>query len=406
MKNIQFTRQKKQPHFSKKTLWSLGAVAMVLCLVAALALPILKRGNQAGSEYQIAEVIKGAITETVDSYGVLEAEPSIVLTWPTAGVVEEFDLKIGDKVFKDDVLMELEIASQSTEVLNAYTSLLEAEMELELLTNADVKFQEVLGDLVYQEKMLINKRADKLAWNYGRSPEARLDAVRANYYAARVEVWDLEEAYNQTKSLEKDDPQRVAAYEALQAGILKRDSLLRALNQILGIPFDIPVETDFIEYDQQVATVAEARVAYNRYVDQSEEIRATQAAVQVLQNKIDEARIIAPFDGTVTAINVVDGDVVSSGEDALRIDNLENLLVQVNVTQAEVNKVQIGQSATLTFDALTRQEYSGFVHSISHSGSEDANGVVQFSVEIRLEDADEDVKTRLHGGGQHCGEPG
>jgi HlyD family secretion protein len=375
----------------KKMFWIIGVILLVLVLAVTVILPLFNR-DQSVIELQTGTVTRGSITETVDTYGVLEAQPSVTLSWESDGVVGDFNLTVGDTVQKGDVLMELDPSSQSTEILDAYTDILDAKAELELLTNSDAEYQDALNNVVYEEKMLINKHADKLAWNYGQSSEERVDAVWDNYYAARSEVWVLEDAYDEVKSLDKDDPARVEAYDALQAGILKRDSLLRALNQILGIPFDIAVETDFIEYDQQVAAVAEARVAYNRYVDQSDEISAAQAAVQILQNKIDEAKIIAPFDGTVTAIDAVTGDVVSSGTEAVRIDYLGNLLTEVTIPQADINKIKVGQTASLSFDAITLKEYTGFVQSISEAGTADTNGVVQFTVVIKLEDADEDVK--------------
>jgi HlyD family secretion protein len=389
-------KEMKLPGFfatHKKKVLITGALLFVLVAAVVLAVPIFLGGNSNSlPQMELGTVTLGSITETIDSYGRLEAQPSTTLIWNSDGVVGEFDLKVGDKVEKGDVLIELEPSSQSASILNAYSDLLEAQNDLDLLIAADSEYQSILSDLVYQEKMLINKKADKLAWNYGQSSMERVDAVRDNYYAARAAVWDLEEAYDAVKNLEENDPVRVEAYEALQAGILKRDSLLRALNQILGIPFDIPVETDFIEYDQQAATVAEAQVAYQRYVDSNKEISAAQAKVQSLQNQVNKAKIIAPFDGTVTSISAVAGDVVSSGDQAIRIDNLDNQIITVQVSQEDVNKIEIGQDAEITFDAIPKKQYSGFVQSISSSGEANSYGIVYFSVVIKVEDADENVK--------------
>ena len=375
----------------KKTVLIAGALLLVMAAAAVLVMPMFLGGG-ALPQIELGTVTLGSITETIDSYGTLEAQPSTTLIWNSDGVVGEFDLKVGDKVEKGDVLIELEASSQSASILNAYSDLLEAQNDLDLLIAADSEYQSVLSDLVYQEKMLINKKADKLAWNYGQSSMERVDAVRDNYYAARAAVWDLEEAYDAVKNLEENDPARIEAYEALQAGILKRDSLKRALNQILGIPFDIAVETDFIEYDQQVSTVSEAEVAYKRYVDANQEISAAQSKVQSLQNQVDKAKIIAPFDGTVTSISAVAGDVVDTGDEAIRIDNLDNLIVTVQVSQEDVNKIEVGQDVAITFDPISNKEYSGFVQSISSSGEANSYGIVYFSVVIKVEDADENVK--------------
>ena len=375
----------------KKLFWTIGIGLLVLALIIVVLPPIIF-GSGEQIDLQFGTITAGSITETVDSYGTLEAQPSQSLVWNSDGVVGEFTVSVGDEVQKGDVLMELEPSSQDTGILNAYTEILDAQYTLDLLESTDTDYQDALNTLIYEEKMLINKHADKLAWNYGQSSEERVDAVWKNYYAARSEVWELQAAYDAVKSLDEDDPERVEAYEYLQNGILKRDSYLRALNQILGIPFDIAVETDFIEYDQQVAAVAEARVAYNRYVDNSNEISAAQAAVQVLENQINKAKIIAPFDGTVTAINTVAGELVKSQTVALRLDNMENLIVRVNVSQDDVNKIQVGQEVVITFDAIAKKKYTGFVQTISSSGETNTDGVVQYAVDVKLEDADEDVK--------------
>ena len=375
----------------KKAFWIGGAVILLGVIAITVVLPRLRSGS-AGFEMETTTITTGSIVETVDTFGVLEAQPSVTLQWKSDGTVADYDYEIGDTVEEGDIIMDLEASSQDPDILNAYTDLLEAQYELDLITIADSDYQEKLEDLVYQEQMLINKHADKLAWNYGESSEDRLDAVRANYMAARAEVWTLEAAYEELSDLDKNDPIKVEALEDLEDGKVKRDSLLRALNQILGIEFDIAIETDFNEYDQQAATVAEARVAYNNYVDQSDEISAAQAEVQSLQNQVNQAKIIAPSPGTITAIYAVPGEHVEQSEVAVQVDNLDNLIVEVSINQEDINKVEVGQTVILTFDAIAKKEYTGFVLSVDEDGTENTNGVVEYYAEIKMEDADEDVK--------------
>ena len=64
------------------------------------------------------------------------------------------------------------------------------------------------------------------------------------------------------------------------------------------------------------------------------------------------AHIIAPFDGTVTQAEPAVGDQVSTGTVAFRVDDLSHLLVDVQVSEVDINTVAIGQDATLTFDAV------------------------------------------------------
>jgi HlyD family secretion protein len=113
-----------------------------------------------------------------------------------------------------------------------------------------------------------------------------------------------------------DDPDRENANTTLQDAILVRDKALRNLNYLLGHSYDHSVETDYIEYDMAAATLEEARITYQRYLDNSDEVAAAQAKVQALENTVNSASIIAPFDGVITDISANAGESVTSGETA------------------------------------------------------------------------------------------
>jgi HlyD family secretion protein len=373
----------------KKIIWIIASI-LLLTFAGVLGLMVVFSGTQRDAT-QPAEVIRGSIEEAVESMGAITTEPSAVLAWEMDGIAADYDLKVGDIVQKGDVLMELEANSQSAQVLQAQSALLEAQTELDKLMVSDAQFQEILKDLVYQEVILIHEYNSRDGWNYGGSTDERIEEALADYEAAEMNVWKLEDACDDVKSLEEDDPQRTAVYEALQDAVRERDILLRALSQILGHPYDLDVETDFIAYKQQEAVVAKTRVAYERYLDDTEEIKAAQAEVQALQNTVDKARIIAPFSGTVTEIFVNPGEGVSKGGSAVQIDNLDNLVVELSIPQTEINSLQIGQEARITFDAIRGREYKGVVQEIAAVGK-DVDGRTVFNVTVRLLDSDANVK--------------
>jgi len=375
----------------RKTILWMGALLAAAAIVGFSVRSLLIQEEAAAqTSVQVAAVTRGSIMETVEAVGVLESQPSAVLTWESGGIVDEISVQVGDEVAKGNVLLELMDDSKSPEILQAENSLLEAQMELGNLLATDSDLQAILKEIAYQELMLIHKYNARNAWNYGGSSDARIDAALADYRTAERNVWELEDAYQAVKILEKDDPQRTVAYEALQAGIRNRDILLRALNQILGHSFDHDVETSFIVYDQQVALVAMIRASYDRALDESEEIAAARAVVQSLQNTVNQGSIIAPFDGTVTEIFNFAGEGVTAGTQAVHLDNLYQLVVEIDIPQLDINKVHAGQSARITFSALPGKEYEGFVQTVSEAGT-DASGQVTFRVVIRMEDADEKI---------------
>lgn len=372
----------------KKWVWIGGGVFIVLIAAAAFLLP----GNGAEGEDQViyVEVVTGDISETIDVVGSLEAVPSITLAWESNGIISPFDLQIGDQVEKEQVLMALDDSSVSATILQAQSDLLTAQTTLENLLVSNTDLNTAAQELADLEYALIDYKADRDYWNYLGASWDVIEEARANYYAAEQVRWEKEAAYKSLSDLEADDPIRLAAYEEYKEAIAESDKYHHWLSSYLGVYYDHAVETDFIEYDNALGEVEQARNAYNRYMDQTDEIAAAEAQVQALQNTIDQARIVAPFAGTVTEINAVSGELVSNGDTAVRIDNLDYLMVDVYVSEIDINKVAAGQAAILTFDALPNREYNGVVESISSAGSDD-NGVVEFRVSVVVMDADRSV---------------
>jgi HlyD family secretion protein len=121
------------------------------------------------------------------------------------------------------------------------------------------------------------------------------------------------------------------------------------------------------------------------------EILATQARVDAAQATLNLARVIAPFAGIVTESYPLPGDQVSAGQTAFRLDDLSHLFVDVDVSEVDINNVNVGQPAILTFDAILGKEYHGQVVEVAQVGTAD-QGVVNFKVTVELTDADEQVK--------------
>lgn len=374
----------------KKLVW-IGSAVLVVVVLAGIILPAVMGKGKEVAKVSYGEVTRGALTETIDVVGTLEAVPASTLSWQSGGIISSFDVKVGDKVSKGDVLMTLTAESLESSILEAQSSLIDAQVELENLLNANTDLHEAAQTLADAEYELIQYKSDRDYYNVKGASDEAIDAAREAYNEARQLTWEKEAAYDALSDLEADDPEKMAAYEERKAAIQAENKALRNLNYILGAYFDYGVETNFIEYDAALAAVEEARVAYNRYLDQTDEIAAAQAAVQALENTINTGKIVAPFDGTITSIGAVEGSLVSSGDDALKISNLDNLMVEVSISEVDINKVKVGQRAVITFDAIANKQYSGYVESISSSGGADDNNVVQFSVWVKVEDVDEKV---------------
>jgi len=66
------------------------------------------------------------------------------------------------------------------------------------------------------------------------------------------------------------------------------------------------------------------------------------------------------------------------------------MLVDVDVSEVDINRVAIGQSAVMTFDAAPEKEYQGEVIEIAMAGNS-TQGAVNFRVTVVLEEPDGSV---------------
>ncbi|HEU5013002.1 MAG TPA: efflux RND transporter periplasmic adaptor subunit [Roseiflexaceae bacterium] len=93
-----------------------------------------------------------------------------------------------------------------------------------------------------------------------------------------------------------------------------------------------------------------------------------QAEAQVELAKINRERAVltAPFDGVIAAVNIDPGDPSSTGTAAaIRIVDVSKLRAEVQISDTDIAKVQLGQEAKVRVDALPNKEYSGKVSYIA-----------------------------------------
>src|SRR5438552_4041353 len=76
------------------------------------------------------------------------------------------------------------------------------------------------------------------------------------------------------------------------------------------------------------------------------------------------ASLVAPFAGTVAAVNITAGGVAGTGT-AVTLADLSALHVDVNVSETELPKLKLGQPASISFEALPDVVLNGVVESIA-----------------------------------------
>ncbi len=328
--------------FSRRTWIIIGAVALILLIIIIAS----TRGRNKVAVFQTAKLERGNLVATVGATGTVRARQSAVLNWQTTGVVEKVNVDVGSSVRRNEVLASLDKQSLSQNIILAEADLASAQTSLDDLLNSDTARAQAARNLDTAEE------AYKKAYNYRMQLNGRITLTEAYIdhgipkvryfkgYADKETISDADEKLALAKA-QFDDAQR--AYDRVKNGV------------------------------------------------DSAQVAAAEAHVAAAQATLNQARIISPFDGTVTQATTVIGDQVNMGETAFRVDDLSHLLVDLQVSEVDINSITIGQDATLTFDAILGKEYHGKVVEAGQAG-DTVQGVVNFAVTVELTGADELVK--------------
>ncbi len=142
------------------------------------------------------------------------------------------------------------------------------------------------------------------------------------------------------------------------------------------------------DWDKAIASfeVAQANKQSSYY-----NVQSAGATVKEARDNLGRTTIYAPADGTISMLNVELGERVlgtqqMTGTEILRVANLNNMEVEVDVNENDIVKINVGDSANVEVDAYLKKEFKGIVTSISNSASValSADQVTNFKVKVRI----------------------
>jgi HlyD family secretion protein len=378
----------------KRNLIIIIVIALVLAASVYGIVSARQREQANASDFQTYQISTGPLSAVVEETGVVEADQSAMLYWETAGVVDSVEAVLGEKVSADQILATLQEDSLPQSYYLSQQELINSTRALEdLYANA--------AEVAAQAQSAVANARDKLddaqyRWTINQ-PGRR--ASTEELKAAKARLVLTEEAL---KHKQKRFDNAKGRINRAQAQLLLTDAI-NAYQQAQWYLNWIQVGADDIEMAILDANVALAKAEldaaerqYEKVKDgpDPDDIKMAEARVAAAQAVVDSAYIKAPFDGVITAVDVLPGDLVAPNSLAFRIDHVANLLVDVSISEVDINLIDDGQPAVLSFDAILGKEYQGDVVKVSPVG-EQQQGLVTFEVTIELLDADEEVRPGL-----------
>ena len=138
------------------------------------------------------------------------------------------------------------------------------------------------------------------------------------------------------------------------------------------------------DYDDLLAPLNEAEKASAR-----SSLTSASVSLKKAQNELENATIISPIDGEVARLNYKTGDIIvdnSTSDPVAVIINNDTLFIEVDIEEADINKIKVKQKVYATFNALNELTLNGEVSFISLTSKTNNSGIVTYLVRIVIMD--------------------
>jgi HlyD family secretion protein len=126
---------------------------------------------------------------------------------------------------------------------------------------------------------------------------------------------------------------------------------------------------------------------------QVQQVQVAELAVKQARENLDDAKLVAPFDGTVAAIAISVGDLVTAATPAITLLTPDALEVELTLGETDLPMIKVGQKGVIIFDAILEKAYPLTVTSIGLAPTIQ-QGVVTYLATARLEGFDANAGVR------------
>ncbi|MEM9954052.1 MAG: efflux RND transporter periplasmic adaptor subunit [Chloroflexota bacterium] len=329
-----------------KRFMQIGIPILLIVAIVGVVFILQQEPVSAQSDANVITIEERDIDVIIDGTGIVSPERTLYLTFAVAETVAEVNVIAGDTVTEGDVLATLETASLQLQVDSAQAdvNLAQANLDSAMLSVANSDAQVVINC-------------------------ASLDAVTDSLDMATDAYDDYVDAGYDVDPNFTPDPNS-------QAGIALRDA-----------------QTN---YD---VTIAQCNTANNN-ASNSSGVDASQAQLdnaeirlEQAQDLLNDAQLIAPFDGLVTDVAIVEDQFVGTNTVAITLIDNSQLHVITRVDELDIANIEISQAVSVTLDALGEETIiTGEVTRISPQAINN-QGITNY--EVRVDLMSDDARIRL-----------
>jgi RND family efflux transporter MFP subunit len=407
---------------------ALGTILVIIIMAISLA-------NRSEEELIITTVESGTVRELVSVSGIAEAEQTAELAFPTTGIVQTVNVEIGDVIETGDTLMSLNTSALKADRQDALASILKAVADLDELIegptayarevsseNIDTKLEALQNTIETENQKVANTYRNLLSDGitaYSNDPDEEAVApIITGTYTCEEEGTYILEAYSSASNsgysvnvsgLEditysasnvqpstfgncglraqfdsnsrytrttwtidipnKQSPRYVLNRNAYTLALTERDSAISAAEQALDLA---NANSDY----QNAPARSQAITRANANISQA------QARLAKINSAISDRILVAPFSGTITEIDILSGETVTSDPVVTLLASSE-FEVTARIPEIDIGKLELGQKVEMVFDAKAGELLTGEIKFISLKSTE-IDGVAYYEAIITM----------------------
>lgn len=337
-------------------------------------------------EPETSEEPEEQVTQVVAATGIVLPSRWATLSFRTSGEVTEVLVTEGDQVQEGQLLVQLDSSDLEDVVAQAEAGLATAQATL-----AQVEASARPDELAMAQASLAAAQAQLAKLRSGASAE-EITAARGAMETAALALQQAQAAYDEVAWMEeiREMPQALALQQAtVEYEIAKAnyEALVRGASEE-----DIAAAQAEVERARAALSLLESGSRPEDVAVAQAHVAEAQVALSHAVSALEDAGLTAPFDGTVGAVLVRAGEMVSAGTAVAVLGDVSDFEIQTtDLNEVDLYLLHVGQTVDLTFEALPGKSVKGIVAQIAPMASLEQGGT-NYEVTVEMENQDPDLR--------------
>jgi HlyD family secretion protein len=192
--------------------------------------------------------------------------------------------------------------------------------------------------------------------------------------------------------------------DSASEGTLDYKNIVTLLSEAQGTVKQLNVKSGSVVHKGDVIAILTNDTLADNILTKQTDIERQKILVTDAQDKVNELKVTAPFDGVFSTdfankrTNVLNsypvGAKITAGTQLGAVASLDSMQLPVQVDELDLPSIKLGQKANVTVDALPGKVFEGEVSQVSSVGTT-TNGVTSYDVVVTVKNTDQSIKNGM-----------